>query len=50
MIARFPFAMVNREQLVTILDQSSLDSGDSANSPGGDAEDDVPLHRRSGAA
>jgi hypothetical protein len=50
MIARFPFAMINREQLVTILDQSSLDSGDSANSPGIDAEDDIPLHRRSGAA
>jgi hypothetical protein len=50
MIARFPFAMINREQLVTILDQSSLDSVDSANSPGIDAEDDIPLHRRSGAA
>lgn len=49
MIARFPFAMINRDQLVTVLDQSSPNSGDSADSPRSD-EDDMPLHRRSGAA
>jgi hypothetical protein len=50
MIARFPFAMVNREQLVTILDESSPDSGDSAHTPGRESEDEMPLHRRFGAA
>lgn len=30
MVARFPFAMVNREQLVTVLDESALPSGDVA--------------------
>jgi hypothetical protein len=30
LVARYPFAMVNREQLVTVLDESSLPAGDSA--------------------
>jgi hypothetical protein len=49
MIARFPFAMVNREQLVTILDETSSPAGDAAHTDG-ESEDDMPLHRRFGAA
>jgi hypothetical protein len=30
LVARYPFAMVNREQLITVLDESSLPAGDSA--------------------
>ena len=49
MVGRYPFAMVNREQLVTILDETDSPEGDSAR---GEAEsgDEMPLHRRWGAA
>jgi hypothetical protein len=49
MIARFPFAMVNRDQLVTILDETSSPAGDSAHTDG-EIEEEMPLHRRFGAA
>jgi hypothetical protein len=50
MVTRFPFAMINREQLVTVLDQSEAPAGNSAQGPGGDGEEELPLHRRFGAA
>jgi len=52
MVARFPFAMINRDQLVTVLDQSETPAVDSAqdSSAAGADEDDMPLHRRFGAA
>jgi hypothetical protein len=50
MVARFPFAMINREQLVTLLDESSSPAGDSAQGPDDGQDEDLPLHQRSGAA
>jgi hypothetical protein len=50
LVARYPFALVNRAQLVTVLVESNSPAGDTANTEGGDAEGDLPLHRRSGAA
>lgn len=49
MIGRFPFAMVNREQLVTVLDETTSPDGDTAHTDA-DSEDALPLHRRRGAA
>ena len=49
MVARFPFAMVNRQQLVTILDETSSNSGGSAQ-PGSENEEEMPIHHRWGAA
>ena len=49
MIGRFPFAMVNREQLVTVLDETDSPDCDTAQT-GADSEDDMPLLRRWGAA
>jgi len=44
---RFPFAMVNREQVVTVLDETSIP----ANTPTNAAPDeDMSLQRRWGAA
>jgi hypothetical protein len=49
LVARYPFAMVNRAQLVTILDESSAPAGDtSLGRP--DSAGEMPLHHRSGAA
>jgi hypothetical protein len=48
--ARFPFAVVNRDQLVTVLDESEAPAGDSAQASSEAREDDMPLHRRWGAA
>lgn len=48
MAARFPFAMINRAQLVTILDESTLPQGDTGQHA--EESDDMPLHRRWGAA
>lgn len=50
LVTRYPFAMVNRAQLVTMLDESNSPAGDTANIGGEDAARDMPLHRRSGAA
>jgi len=49
MIGRFPFAMVNREQLVTVLDETISPEGD-CGQPEADTDDDMPFHRRWGAA
>jgi hypothetical protein len=48
MIGRFPFAMVNREQLVTVLDDSASQGGGSSGS--GNVDEDMPLHQIFGAA
>ena len=50
LVTRYPFAMGNRAQLVTMLDESNSPAGDTANIGGEDAARDMPLHRRSGAA
>jgi hypothetical protein len=50
MAARFPFAMVNREQLVTVLDESQPPTGDTERRREAEREDDTPLDRRFGAA
>ena len=50
MVARFPFAMVNRSQLVTMIDETASDSGDSADQTPGEHEDELPVHERWSAA
>lgn len=50
LVVRYPFAMVNRAQLVTVLEESNSPAGDTANAGGEDSAGDIPLHRRSGAA
>jgi hypothetical protein len=50
MVTRVPFAMINRDQLVTVLDQSESPAGHSAQGTGDESEDEMPLHRRFGAA
>ena len=49
MVSRFPFAMVNREQLITVLDESATAASESAQTAA-EREDAMPLHRRFGAA
>jgi hypothetical protein len=49
LVARFPFALVNREQLVTILEQNVAPAGEQSGLEGVAAEDEQ-LHRRQGAA
>jgi hypothetical protein len=49
LVARYPFAMVNRAQLVTVLDESNSAAGDNTNTQS-EQTGDTPLHRRSGAA
>ena len=49
LVGRYPFAMINRDQLVTLIDEPSTPGGDAATS-GAESEDDMPLHRRLGAA
>src|ERR1035437_8874413 len=50
LVVRYPFAMVNRAQLVTVLEESNFPAGDTANTEGEPSVGDIPLHRRSGAA
>ncbi len=50
LVARFPFAMVNRVQLVTILDESAAPAGDTANTLPEASEGDMQLERMRGAA
>jgi hypothetical protein len=50
MAARFPFAMINRVQLITILDESTVPAGGEERRPGEQSAEDLPLLRRSGAA
>jgi hypothetical protein len=49
MVGRYPFALINREQMVTVLDETQSPDGDASQSDR-DSEDDMPLHRRWGAA
>jgi hypothetical protein len=42
MVARFPFAMVNRSQLVTMIDETAPDSGDTADATPDESEDEPP--------
>jgi len=50
LVARYPFAMVNRAQLVTVLEESNPPAGDTARALPDASAGDIPLHRRSGAA
>jgi hypothetical protein len=50
LVARFPFAMVNREQLVTVLDESTTQGGASTQTQGSEPDGDMPLDRQWGAA
>ena len=51
LVAHFPFAVINREQLVTVLDEpQSPESGAESDGGAGTSADDMPLHRRFGAA
>jgi hypothetical protein len=48
LVSRFPFGLVNREQMISLLDEPTASDGESANA--GDADAEIPLHRRWGAA
>ena len=48
MVGRYPFALINREEMVTLLDETEGAGGDSAQN-GGDSEDQA-FQRRFGAA
>jgi hypothetical protein len=53
LVIRFPFALVNREQLISVLDESVSAAGDGAGSSQGgalDEEAEMPLRKRWGAA
>ncbi len=50
LVARFSFAMINRQQIVTIRDEPSVPAEDSARSTQSAGDDSMPLHRRWGAA
>jgi len=48
--SRFPFALVNREQLISLLDEPAAPMGEGSQAGSQDTEGELPLHRRSGAA
>jgi hypothetical protein len=51
LVSRFPFALVNRHQMVTILDEPATPAGGAAQGPDESTnEESEPLHRRWGAA
>jgi len=50
LVARFPFALVNREQLVTILDQPASAAAEHANTQDGDAANQTSRDQQWGAA
>ena len=50
LVSRFPFAMINRRQLITLLAEPLEPADGSAGEPGPEAGEALPLHRRSGAA
>jgi hypothetical protein len=50
LVVRYPFSLVNRAQVVSMLDESNAPAGDTAKAPGYDSAAELPLHRRSGAA
>lgn len=49
LVSRFPFALVNREQFISLLDEPAAPAGEGLQ-PEASPEGEVPLHRRSGAA
>jgi len=49
LVSRFPFAMVNREQVISLLDEPATPAGEELQ-PEGHHEGEMPLLRRSGAA
>ena len=49
LVTRFPFALVNREQLISLLDEPASPGGEGSQLDG-ESEADMPLHRRWGAA
>ena len=49
LVSHFPFAMVNREQLITVIDEAASPAGQGS-SQSSDGENEMPLHRRWGAA
>ena len=51
LVARVPFAVINRQQMITILDEPSAPADDSTQDEGESAADDsMPFQRRFGAA
>ena len=50
LVARFPFALVNRAHLLTILDQPTSAATDKAGADAGDSGDGASRHRQWGAA
>jgi hypothetical protein len=52
LVNRFPFGLVNREQLISVLDDPASKPGDTphAQSEGREDEGGMPIHRRWGAA
>jgi hypothetical protein len=48
-VSRFPFALVNREQLISLLDEPAAPA-DEGSAAGDSESEEVPLHRRWGAA
>jgi hypothetical protein len=49
LVSRFPFALVNREQLISLLDEPATPAGEGSQAEG-DNEAELLLHRRWGAA
>ncbi len=51
LVSRFPFAMINRQQLISVLHEPATPVGEGSDGDSSGAHDaDLPLHRRSGAA
>jgi len=53
LVIRFPFALVNREQLISILDETAAAAGEGAGSgprEARDEESEMPLRKSWGAA
>jgi hypothetical protein len=48
LVSRFPFALVSREQLISLLDEPAMPAGEGSQSQGDEAE--LPLQQRWGAA
>ncbi len=50
LVARVPFAMINRRQMITILDEPSSPAAGAHDADESATDDSMPLHRRFGAA
>jgi hypothetical protein len=49
LVSRFPFGLINREQLISMLDEPATPAGEGSQSEG-DNEAELPLQQRWGAA